>query len=239
MKYTLFSVLGALLLLSVGLWWVVFYNTPSQRPATECAQVVTVARNGETGEESTFSTPCDVPEGWEVVRQEGNDSYSENGAVMQRFRNEEFGIGFSYREKPDGYTLIELPQARGDGSELLAAYTIVNTEAYASFATTTEPREGPPAIVIQVYENPMNQLVEEWLEANSALANYHLKSSSVRKEEIGGAPAVRYSFDGLYQNEAIVVAHQGFIFVFSGAFDSFEDPIRQDFLSLVSALTFF
>ena len=239
MKYTLFSVLGTLLLLSVGLWWFAFYNTSSQRPATECAQVITIARNGETGEESTFSTPCDVPEGWEVVRQEGNDPYSENDAVMQRFRNEEFGIGFSYREKPDGYTLIELPEARGDDRELLAAYTIVNTEAHLLLATSTEAREGPPAMVIQVYENGKQQLVEEWLEAHATLANYHLKSSSVRKEEIGGASAVRYSFDGLYQNEAIVVAHKGFIFVFSGAFDSFEDPIRRDFLSLVSALTFF
>lgn len=32
-----------------------------------CVQVITPARNPETGEVVDFPTPCDVPEGWEVV----------------------------------------------------------------------------------------------------------------------------------------------------------------------------
>lgn len=31
-----------------------------------CAQVITSAKNPETGEVVEFPTPCDVPEGWEV-----------------------------------------------------------------------------------------------------------------------------------------------------------------------------
>lgn len=34
-----------------------------------CIQVITPARNLETGEVREFSTPCDVPEGWERVNQ--------------------------------------------------------------------------------------------------------------------------------------------------------------------------
>ncbi len=239
MKYTALVAFGALLVVGVGLWWLALYGTRPDRPNRACAQIITMARNPQTGEEATFSTSCDVPEGWDIMEQRGNDVYSEGEAVIQRFRNEEFGIGFSYREKPDGYTLVELPRESGESNQLLAAYTIMNTDAYQALMASTEPREGPPAIVIQMYGNEKQQLAGEWLEANATLANYHLKSSSVRTEEVGGAPAVRYSFDGLYQNEVIVVAHKGFIFVFSGAFDSFEDPIRRDFLSLVSALTFF
>lgn len=32
-----------------------------------CAQVITSARNPDTGEVVDYPTPCDVPEGWEVV----------------------------------------------------------------------------------------------------------------------------------------------------------------------------
>lgn len=33
-----------------------------------CIQVITPAKNSETGEVKDFPTPCDVPEGWEVVQ---------------------------------------------------------------------------------------------------------------------------------------------------------------------------
>jgi hypothetical protein len=33
-----------------------------------CIQVITPARNPQTGEIVDFPTPCDVPEGWETIR---------------------------------------------------------------------------------------------------------------------------------------------------------------------------
>lgn len=33
-----------------------------------CAQVITPARNTATGEIREFSTPCDVPDGWETIQ---------------------------------------------------------------------------------------------------------------------------------------------------------------------------
>lgn len=32
-----------------------------------CIQVITAARNNETGEVRDFPTPCDVPDGWEIL----------------------------------------------------------------------------------------------------------------------------------------------------------------------------
>lgn len=37
-----------------------------------CIQVLTQARNMKTAELKTFPTPCDVPDGWEVVGPIGN-----------------------------------------------------------------------------------------------------------------------------------------------------------------------
>jgi hypothetical protein len=40
---------------------------------TVCIQVITPARNLETGEFREFPTPCDVPSGWEAVSPEALD----------------------------------------------------------------------------------------------------------------------------------------------------------------------
>ncbi|MBP9669358.1 MAG: hypothetical protein KBE09_03645 [Candidatus Pacebacteria bacterium] len=238
MKYAVLGVVGVLIA-GGALWYVRSAFMGPERPETSCAQVVTTAKNPQTGEVQTFSTPCDVPPEWQLIEGNGNDSYQENNAVMQRFRNEEYGFAFAYRQEPEGYTLIELPKSGTDGVGLRAAYTLMDTEEYGALQGSADAREGPPAIVFQVYQNQVQESVAGWLEAHPTLANYHLKSSSLRDEEIGGIPAVRYSFDGLYQNEAIVVNHRGYIIVFMGAFTSFEDPIRREFLNIVSSMAFF
>ncbi len=46
-------------------------NQPAvEAPAEEkmCAQVITPARNPETGDIREFPTPCDVPDGWELIQ---------------------------------------------------------------------------------------------------------------------------------------------------------------------------
>lgn len=42
--------------------------SPTTEEPTLCAQVITPARNPETGDIREFPTPCDVPEGWEVIQ---------------------------------------------------------------------------------------------------------------------------------------------------------------------------
>ena len=36
--------------------------------ATVCAQVITPARDTKTGDIREFPTPCDVPDGWEIIQ---------------------------------------------------------------------------------------------------------------------------------------------------------------------------
>ncbi len=42
-------------------------NLPVKNEPEVCIQVITPARNPETGEIREFPTPCDVPEGWELI----------------------------------------------------------------------------------------------------------------------------------------------------------------------------
>lgn len=39
-----------------------------QRAGQFCIQVITRARNPQTGEVRDFPTPCDAPEGWKIIK---------------------------------------------------------------------------------------------------------------------------------------------------------------------------
>lgn len=61
-----YAFLGLTFLLIVGFIYQMEYrNTPIE--SRICIQVVTTARSPYSGETKDFPTPCDVPEGWEVV----------------------------------------------------------------------------------------------------------------------------------------------------------------------------
>ncbi len=74
-------IIGVLVVALIGVGVVTFWPSLSQAPAPEgqtatttedentaiCAQVITPARNPDTGEIREFPTPCDVPEGWETI----------------------------------------------------------------------------------------------------------------------------------------------------------------------------
>jgi hypothetical protein len=59
-----------------------------------CIQVITPAKNNQSGEVKDFPTPCDVPEGWEKI-----DSSAEiipASEEKQTYSNKDFGIEFDY-----------------------------------------------------------------------------------------------------------------------------------------------
>lgn len=76
------------------------YNDDNDQMA--CIQVIQRARNPQTGEERDFPTPCDVPQGWELVESEETDET----ANWQTYRNEEFDVEFKYPN--DWYLVTDL-----------------------------------------------------------------------------------------------------------------------------------
>ena len=75
-------IIGALLVVVAGLGYLM-YSEEAQAPTTPndeeeiCIQVITPARNPETGEIREFPTPCDVPPGWEVIQNDVPGLYLE------------------------------------------------------------------------------------------------------------------------------------------------------------------
>ena len=80
-KNLVIAVLGVAL---IGLAFLYASKKPAEsgmplppNPVTEeprmCAQVITPARNPDTGDIREFPTPCDVPDGWEVIQNDVPD----------------------------------------------------------------------------------------------------------------------------------------------------------------------
>ncbi len=60
-----------------------YFLAPKEEKPEEqvCIQVITSAKNPETGEVKEFPTPCDIPQGWEVIQ--NNAQTMPNGLIVQ------------------------------------------------------------------------------------------------------------------------------------------------------------
>ncbi len=65
-----YAFLALTFLLIVSLIYQLEYSAPEKSGV--CVQVITKAKNSQTGEIKVYPTPCDVPAGWEEVKSEPN-----------------------------------------------------------------------------------------------------------------------------------------------------------------------
>jgi len=76
-------------------------NNIENKDNVACIQVVTPARNKTTGEVKDFSTPCDVPPGWEKLD-------DESAIDWKTYRNEEYGFEIAH---PSDWTSLYISLA--------------------------------------------------------------------------------------------------------------------------------
>ena len=111
--------------------------------------------------------------------------------------------------------------------------TLVETSA-----VIPENGEGPTAIaMVEIPETPTSTL-EAWVRA-SQISNFQLSSDQKFTHiTVGGEPALAYRHSGLYEFDAVAVAHNGKIYMLSASWMDANDKIRTDFKNLLSSVTF-
>lgn len=149
------------------------------------------------------------------------------------YGSDTYGISFAY---PTLYYLRESEAGtaeRPQGSVVLVEDTPENRDLLDG--VSTEPREGPTSITIDVYENPDGLSAEAWAERDT---NWTVSSRATSTVSVGGFEGISFQWDGLYAGKTVIVAADGKAYVFSVTWMTDQDRIIADFNALLQTVGF-
>jgi hypothetical protein len=145
------------------------------------------------------------------------------------YHGEQAGLEFRYA---DTYNLEE----RADAFEgkPIKVITLIDKNV-----VIPDMSEGPPTISVIVVPNPENLPLDQWIQTKS-ISNWYLSNpkAEMGASTVGDESGLGYVYDGLYQNTAIAVAHNGKIYLFSVGTLTAEDQIKKDFFNLIDSVKF-
>jgi hypothetical protein len=161
---------------------------------------------------------------------------------LNQFEDESIGIAFDYPGGPDGYVLDDTSSLMGEevqGARVVKVYRILNLKEKSELENSEAGREGPPSIQLMVFKNNLNQSASMWVDTHPEFSNIEMATGEVDRDGVvGGANAVRYTTDGLYMTETVVIAHGDFVYQLTGGYLEPNSIIHQDFKALVDSVRF-
>jgi hypothetical protein len=144
-------------------------------------------------------------------------------------------LGFAFDYPPDRYVLEEVN--RSDAAAELEK-TIVLTPREDAERELPQGGEAPPTITLRVFGNVNRQQPLTWADAHMAYSSINLKVGPIANTVIGGAKGIRYTNDGLYRAENVIVGHGGRIYMATGAYLDEDSDLRRDFKPIVDSIRF-
>lgn len=181
----------------------------------------------------------------EIITAEDGDASvepSDTNLRYETYTDPAVDFAFSYRNDADGYAVDDMTEritGQPMGTTIVKAYRVMNVQDRAALEASVEVGESVPTITILVFSNDANQTASQWVDAMTTFSNINSAIGVVDRDAVvGGANAVRYRSDGLYQNDVVVVAHGAYMYLLVGAYDTEQSRIYQDFQQLVNSIQF-
>lgn len=166
----------------------------------------------------------------------------ERDVYLNQFEDRSVEIAFDYPDGPDGYVIDDMSAIIGEipqEIEVVKAYRIMNAKEKIELENSEGGREGPPVMQVTVFRNERNQSASMWVDTFPVFSNIGLVMGEVNRDAVvGGANAVRYTTDGLYLTENVVIASGDFIYHFTGSYLEEDSVIHQDFKSVIDSVRF-
>ena len=146
----------------------------------------------------------------------------------QEYRSADAGLSFTY---PGNYILTE----HQEGGTQREWHVIILTDQ--NDLLPPENSEGPPSIVIIVFDNLEGQTLEQWIRGSS-FSNFKLSDEQLASTTVDQEPAFAYRYSGLYENDAVAAIVHNKIYFFAAGWMTEQDHIRQDFQNILSGVEF-
>lgn len=166
----------------------------------------------------------------------------ERDVYLNQFEESVIQIAFDYPDGSDGYVIDDVSSLAREESqeiEVIRAYRIINAKEKFELENSQDAREGPPTMQLTVFQNDLNQSAGAWVDAFPFFSNIDMVLGAVdRDARVGGANAVRYTIDGLYLTDNVVVASGDYIYHFTGSYLERDSAIRQDFQAIIDSVRF-
>lgn len=155
-------------------------------------------------------------------------------ASMVPYENADYALNFQY---PSNLYLHERSDAGTPERPQLALFLVADTQENRDLlnGVTTEPREGPTGITVDVYQNPENLSAADWAQKDT---NWTVANSSAEPVTVNGREGITYNWSGLYEGKTVVVTNNGKAYVFSVTWMSPEDQILKDYDMVLNSLSF-
>lgn len=150
-----------------------------------------------------------------------------------QYQSEEYGISFVY---PNTYYLME----KETGSPERPQHTIVLVEDTQENrdvikGTSTEPREEPTTITIDIHQNLMQYNPQLWIQNDT---NWTLGNQQITESTIATKPAFSFTWSGLYEGQSTVISNAPYMYVFSVTSLTPDDQIIKDYNELLRSTEF-
>lgn len=142
------------------------------------------------------------------------------------------GLSFSY---PRSYVFESYPLE--DETDSWVSLMLVRAKDKQA-AEENDASEGPPAITIGIFPNTEKLSADEWVRT-SPHSNFALsKDNTTKPTSLGGERGVFYTHGGLFESDAVAVAHGDSIYLLEGGWAEAGDSIRTDFQNLLKTVIF-
>lgn len=154
---------------------------------------------------------------------------------LAAYASEAFGIRFKY---PKNYVLET--KELGDGHR--GHFAIILTEDTEENRLVREgkapPREGPTAIIFDLYQSPETLDPLTWVKGHSG-SNFKLSDETYSTISVADKSAIAYTWDGLYRGDTVVIQHRDYMAAIAVTYLAPEDTKRNDFAKMLKTLKFF
>jgi|GEM_PF-2033668 len=177
---------------------------------------------------TTRSGESPAPETEEEITEEPGGGITTGGTEMFETAS---GLTFTY---PDTYTAVSPEMLDLSAEEVV---NLFDKDDYRELMESTEPREGPTAITLQVFDNPENQAAGEWIMEHAQTVNYNPDLGRLQPREIAREDGVAYRFTGLYEGDAAAFTAGGKLYLFTVTWMGPNDQIREDFEGVLSSIS--